>query len=102
MHWTICLSPSTEGLKDYIKIYVTTDLRPIISLISMRAVEAALPADQFMRVHRSYIVNVNHIGVIERGQIVFGDKLIPVSDSYREQFMAYIADHTLQARTVTS
>ena len=91
-----------EGLKDYIKIYVTTDLRPIISLISMRAVEAALPADQFMRVHRSYIVNVNHIGVIERGQIVFGDKLIPVSDSYREQFMAYIADHTLQARTVTS
>ena len=84
-----------EGLKDYIKIYVTTDLRPIISLISMRAVEAALPADQFMRIHRSYIVNVNHIGVIERGQIVFGDKLIPVSDSYRERFMAYIADHTL-------
>ena len=56
----------------------------------------------YMRVHRSYIVNVNHIGVIERGQIVLGDKLIPVSDSYREQFMAYIADHTLQARTVTS
>ena len=68
----------------------------------MRAVEAALPADQFMRIHRSYIVNVNHIGVIERGQIVFGDKLIPVSDSYRERFMAYIADHTLQARTATS
>ena len=40
-----------EGLKDYVKIYVTTDLRPIISLISMRAVEAALPADHFMRIH---------------------------------------------------
>lgn len=91
-----------EGLKDYVKIYVTTDLRPIISLISMRAVEAALPADHFMRIHRSFIVNVNHIGVIERGQIVFGDKMIPVSDSYRERFMAYIADHTLQARSASS
>ena len=68
----------------------------------MRAVEAALPADHFMRIHRSFIVNVNHIGVIERGQIVFGDKMIPVSDSYRERFMAYIADHTLQARSASS
>lgn len=88
-----------EGLKDYVKIYLASESRPVISLISMRAIEAALPSQSFMRVHRSFIVNVCRIGVIERGQILFGDKMIPVSDSYRDRFQAYVNEHTLLPRS---
>ena len=91
-----------EGLKDYVKIYLAATNRPIVSLISMRAIEAALPSDQFMRVHRSYIVNINRVGVIEHGQILFGERTVPISDSYKESFFRYINDRTLPLRTTTT
>lgn len=87
-----------EGLKDYVKIYVTGERRAVLSLTSMRAVEAALPSDRFMRTHRSFIVNMNQVAVFERGQIVFGDKHIPVSESYKDAVMSYINSKTLQGR----
>lgn len=87
-----------EGLKDYVKFYLASSSRPIISLTSMRAIESVLPAGIFMRVHRSYIVNMNQVAVFERGQIVFGDKYLPVSDSYRAAVQDYINAHLLQGR----
>lgn len=87
-----------EGLKDYVKIFIDGERRPILSLTSMRALEAALPATMFMRTHRSYIVNMNRMTAIERGQILFGDKHIPVSDTYRDAVMDYINARTLQGR----
>lgn len=70
-----------EGLKDYVKIYLVQQPRPVLSLISMRSLEEKLPSHIFCRVHRSFIVNMERIEVVERGQIVFGQKHVPVSDS---------------------
>ncbi len=87
-----------EGLKDYVKIYLTSAPRPILSLSSMRSIEQALPAATFYRTHRSYIVNMSKVRVFERGQIVFGEKYLPISDSYKEKVQVYLNAHTLQGR----
>lgn len=79
-----------EGLKDYIKVYLVSEPKPILSLNSMKLVEQKLPADQFMRVHRSFIVNLNRVNMIERGRIIFGKTYIPVSDNYKEKFQEFL------------
>ncbi|MCM1519375.1 MAG: LytTR family DNA-binding domain-containing protein [Lachnoclostridium sp.] len=84
-----------EGLKDYIKIYTTTSERPILTLISMKNIENTLPADTFMRVHRSYIINTTRIRIIERNHVIIGKTPIPISDSYRQAFTDLIASRTL-------
>lgn len=84
-----------EGLKDYIKIHTENDPRPILSLISMRAMEEKLPPDRFIRVHRSFIVQKQKIKVIDKGRIVFGKDYIPVSDSYKQELQNYVNKHTI-------
>ncbi|MCM1224317.1 MAG: LytTR family DNA-binding domain-containing protein [Lachnospiraceae bacterium] len=79
-----------EGLKDYVKIHVSGMPKPVLTLMSMRSVEQALPSDEFIRVHRSYIVNKKHISVIERNHIIIAEHAVPVSESYRQQFSEYI------------
>lgn len=79
-----------EGLKDYIKIYEENSSKPILSLMSMKAMEDLLPASRFMRVHRSYIVQKEKIRVVDRGRIVFGKTYIPISDSYKQAFQDYL------------
>lgn len=79
-----------EGLKDYVKIYEEGNQRPILSLMSMKAMEELLPASRFMRVHRSYIVQKSKIHVIDRGRIIFGKTSIPVSESYKATFQEYL------------
>lgn len=80
-----------EGLKDYIKIFVSGQSKAILTLMSMKAIEQALPTGEFMRVHRSYIVNTSRISIIERNHIIIGNHPIPVSESYRQTFSDYIA-----------
>lgn len=87
-----------EGLKDYVKIYTEGADKSIMTLISMKALEHSLPANKFMRVHRSYIVNLSKIKVIERNRIVFGKTFIPVSESYKQAFSDYISSRTLTLR----
>ena len=79
-----------EGLKDYIKIYEEGESKPILSLMSMKAMEELLPPSRFMRVHRSYIVQKDKIRVIDRGRIVFGKNYIPISDSYKQTFQEFL------------
>ncbi|AVM58624.1 DNA-binding response regulator [Bacteroides heparinolyticus] len=79
-----------EGLKDYIKIYEEDSPKPILSLMSMKAMEDLLPSSRFMRVHRSYIVQKDKIRIIDRGRIVFGKNYIPVSDSYKQSFQDFL------------
>ena len=79
-----------EGLKDYVKVYLETEDKPIMSINSVKSLEQKLPADRFMRVHRSYIVNLDKIDLIERSRIVFGKVYIPVSDQYKEKFQEFI------------
>jgi len=79
-----------EGLKDYIKVYTTGGDKPILSLNSMKSLEQKLPEEKFMRVHRSFIVNLERIDTIERSRIIFGKTYIPVSDQYKDKFQEYL------------
>ncbi len=83
-----------EGLKDYIKIYTVDQTKPILSLMSMKAMEQLLPESQFMRVHRSFIVQKDKIRIIDRGRIVFDKTYIPVSDSYKQIFQAFLDERS--------
>lgn len=82
-----------EGLKDYVKICLETGGKSVMTLMNIKTLEQSLPADRFMRVHRSYIVNVSKIKVIERNRIVFGSVYIPVSESYKQAFSDYVNSH---------
>jgi two-component system LytT family response regulator len=67
-----------------------------MTLLSLKSVEEQLPEERFMRVHRSFIVNLSKISVIERNRIVFGEKVyIPVSDQYKDKFQKYIEKNFL-------
>lgn len=84
-----------EGLKDYVKIFTENSEKSIMTLLNMKTLEQSLPSSQFMRVHRSYIVNLSKIHVIERNRILFDKIAIPISDSYKEPFAEFIAKRTL-------
>lgn len=79
-----------EGLKDYIKVYLQNEHKPLLSLSSLKAVEMKLPESKFMRVHRSFIVNLERIHTIDRSRIVFGDTYIPVSDQFKDKFQEFL------------
>lgn len=79
-----------EALKDYVKICTDDGEDPVLSLMSMKSIEELLPSGQFMRVHRSFIVNKDKIRVIDRGRIVFGNTYVPVGENYKAAFNAYI------------
>lgn len=84
-----------EGLKDYVKIYVTGQQHPVVTLMTLKALEEQLPSDRFVRVHRSYIVQPQKIDSIERNRIVFGKEYIPISENYRQVFYDFLAAHSL-------
>ena len=65
-----------EGLKDYVKIYTSSHPRPILTLMSLKKLEEELPSEQFMRVHRSYIISLEKIEAIERNHVVIKDGFI--------------------------
>lgn len=79
-----------EGLKDYVKVYLLNDPKPILSLNTLKSFESKLPSKRFMRVHRSFIVNLAKIETIERSRIVFGKVYIPVSEQYRDKFQQFL------------
>ena len=80
-----------EAMSEYLRIYLTDYPRPIIVLLSMKKMEERLPSRSFMRVHRSYIINLKMIQEISKNRILLGDDIeVPIGDSYREQFNAYI------------
>lgn len=84
-----------EGLKDYIKIYLEGQSKPIMTLLSMKVMEEYLPKPQFCRVHRSFIVQLNKIEEVERSRIVFGKTYIPISESNKDYIQDFINKHTI-------
>ena len=86
-----------EGVKDYVKVVLDNNPNGIMTLMNIKSLEQALPPDKFMRVHRSFIVNTSKITLIERNRIVFGKTYIPVSDTYKAAFSAYISAHSVPA-----
>lgn len=77
-----------EGLKDYVKIVTSDGEKPVLTLMSMKSLEEMLPEAGFMRVHRSFIVNMDRVRVVERNCIIMGQQLIPVAESVRKRFLA--------------
>ena len=77
-----------EGLKDYIKIHLKSSSRPVITRMSMKAIEEQLPSSRFIRIHKSYILSIDHITAIRKTSIFIGDMELPVGDSYREALAA--------------
>lgn len=79
-----------ESQHEYIKIHTVNSI-PVMTQLSLKSIEEQLPSDRFIRIHRSYIVNLEKITIIERNRIVFDGKIyIPVSDQYKEKFQEYI------------
>ena len=74
-----------EGMKDYVRIFLESG-DPVVSLSTLKALEAQLPEDRFFRVSKSYIVQLSKVRTLERGRIVFGQTYIPISDGTREEF----------------
>lgn len=81
------------SLDNYIKFYLEGEKRPLITHLSMKAVEDVLPAKDFMRVHRSYMVALQKIQSVDRNNTIhIGGSFIHISDSYLDAFNAYIKD----------
>lgn len=79
-----------ESSNEYIKIFLVND-EPVTTLIRLKVMEEQLPKDKFMRVHRSFIVNLDKVKVIERARIVFDHNVyIPVGDQYKDSFQAFV------------
>lgn len=80
-----------ECMSEYVRIFIEGQEKPVITLLSMKKLEERLPSGQFMRVHRSYIVNLKKIAEISRLRIIFdGNVYIPIGENYKEKFTEYI------------
>ena len=80
-----------SGMKDYVMFYMEDEKRPLITHLTMKSVEEMLPAQQFMRVNRSYIVALDKIRSVDRNDCIYiGQEIIRVTDAYREAFLNYL------------
>jgi DNA-binding LytR/AlgR family response regulator len=79
-----------EGMSEYLKVWLDTDAKPIITLLSMKKMEERLPAN-FMRIHRSYIINLNKIEEVNKNRVILDkDTYLPIGDLYKEAFQSYL------------
>lgn len=74
-----------ESLKDYIKIHLASSSKPVITKMSLKAMEEKLPAEKFIRIHKSYIIAIDKIAIIKRDLVCIANQEIPVSDFYKEK-----------------
>ena len=79
-----------ESVGEYVRLHLT-NASPITTLFRLKNMETALPSDRFMRVHRSYIVNLEHIAAYARGRVYLdNEEYVPISGNYRDTFREYI------------
>jgi len=82
-----------EGWKDYVKFHMKEELH--LSLMSIRSLQERLPVNQFMRIHKSYIINLNHIEMVDRSQVKIGEQLINIGGSYKDVFSEWLAKYKI-------
>ena len=79
-----------EAMSEYLKVYLEGDAKPIVTLLSMKKMEERLP-ENFMRIHRSYIVNLNMIQEVNKNRIIMdADTYLPIGDMYKDTFQQYL------------
>jgi two-component system LytT family response regulator len=79
-----------EGFKDYTKIYLSTSSSPLLVLHNLKYFEELLLENEFIRIHRSYIVPIRMLNTISRKSVTIGNRSLPVSDNYRDNFFSLI------------
>ncbi|MCO5247541.1 MAG: LytTR family DNA-binding domain-containing protein [Chitinophagales bacterium] len=85
-----------EGLKDYAKIFLAGQGKPVLSLISLKKLEEELPQEKFMRIHRSFIISLAHIESIERSRIIIQGQRITIADQYKDCFDKFLKNKSLK------
>ena len=83
-----------EGFKDYVRFFMKNGDQ-VMSLMSMKKLDEYLPKPEFLRIHRSFIVHMTKIQCVDRFRLVFDDMMIPISENYQEDVVAYFEEHTL-------
>ena len=79
-----------EAMSEYLKVYLEGEAKPIITLLSMKKMEERLP-DYFMRIHRSYIINLKKIQEVNKNRIIMdADTYLPIGDMYKDAFLQYL------------
>jgi DNA-binding LytR/AlgR family response regulator len=79
-----------EGMSEYLKVWIEGEPKPIITLLSMKKMEERLP-DYFMRIHRSYIINLNKIQEVNKNRVIMDqDTYLPIGDLYKDAFQEYL------------
>lgn len=85
-----------EGMAEYIRIHLANQPKPVLVLLSMKKIEERLPTTDFMRIHKSYIINLHHIVEINRSRIILDTgNDIPIGDNYRNSLNEYISSKFL-------
>ena len=80
-----------EGMAEYLRIHLAGQDKPIVVLLSMKKMEERLPSQEFMRIHKSYIISLHHIAEVNKSRVILDNgKDIPIGDSYREKLNDYI------------
>ena len=79
-----------EGMSEYLKIHLEGQPKPLVTLLSMKKMEEYLPPS-FMRIHRSYIVNLKKIQEVNKNRVIMdADTYLPIGDNYKEAFNDYL------------
>lgn len=79
-----------EGLKDYVKVFLKSQEKPLLTLSSLKSLEEKLPADAFLRIHRSFIVGVDHIKSVTKNSVQIEQMMIPVTDQFKHGFNEFL------------
>lgn len=85
-----------EALKDYVMIYIVGRKTPIYTITTMQSLAQTLPADRFMRIHRSHIIALDKISVLEGDTVIVGNKHLSVSRPYRPALLEYLGEKTVK------
>ena len=85
-----------NGMKDYVMFYLEGEPKPLITHLTMKAVEEMLPPEKFLRVHRSYIIAVDKIRKVDRNDCIYiGNEIIHVPDGYQDAFHKFLGTRTI-------
>ena len=85
-----------NGMKDYVMFYLDSEPKPLITHLTMKAVEEMLPPEKFLRVHRSYIIAVDKIRKVDRNDCIYiGNEIIHVPDGYQDAFHKFLGTRTI-------
>ncbi|EDM37950.1 two-component response regulator [Pedobacter sp. BAL39] len=84
-----------EGLKDYVKIYLRETEKPLLTLTSLKKLQEKLPANQFLRLHRSFIISTSAIKSATKTSVLIGDTTIHVSEQFKESFNDFLSKWVL-------